>query len=87
MFAYGFGSSSFYSTDNPTLIDTQINVQTMLSILTLLGFGLILSSCRDSMLGGFVSTLLAVAVTLQLAPIWLKIWYLALIGDEESTGL
>jgi hypothetical protein len=64
-----------------------MNTHTMLSILTLLGFGLILSSCRDGMLGGFISTLLAVAVTVQMAPIWLKIWYLALIGDNESTGL
>lgn len=59
----------------------------MLSILTLLGFGIILSSCRDGMLAGFISTLLAVGVTVQMTPIWLKIWYLAIMGDNENTGL
>jgi hypothetical protein len=86
LFAYGF-AGSFFNSNSLEAADYQTLSYIFLSMLAILGYGLIISYFKNGILTGMATTLLIVSINVQLGPLIHKFWYnVFMIGFQSKAS-
>jgi hypothetical protein len=77
MIAYGYAASypNYASTTPQTDYSDQMILYTLTAFLAVLGYGLVIAYSDNSAVSGLITTLIVVAVSVQLTPLLLQFWY------------
>lgn len=89
MFAYGFSSTfaPFTATTPQSDFSNQIILYTFTALLAILGYGLLIAYSDNSAVAGLTTTLIVIAVSVQLTPMLLRFWDNAFSGFSGSLQL
>jgi hypothetical protein len=76
IFAYGYGAyfPSYTTTTPQTDYSDQIILYTFTALLAILGYGLLIAYSDNSAVAGLITTLMVVAISVQLTPLLLRFW-------------
>lgn len=87
MFAYAYAAKfpAYTATDPQSDYSDQIILYTFTALLAILGYGLLIGYSESSAVTGLVTTLIVVAISVQLSPLLLQFWYCVFNGFKNST--
>jgi hypothetical protein len=82
LFAYGYGSyfTTYTATSPQDDYSSLMILYTFTALLAILGYGLLIAYSDNSAVAGLVTTLIVVAISVQLTPLLLQFWTMVFNG-------